>query len=227
MNDFSRLPVDWERELTPLMGEEDLGQLYSFIDECYERYPGLVNPARSNVFRAFHSTPYEKVRVVLIGQDPYPGKDVADGLAFSTSDDNPTPASLKNIIAEWIREFGEVGRPTNSLSYIADQGVFLFNTALIGCEGIPMFFAREKLIERFSRAVVTALSRRSKSAVFILLGKRAQSLEDLINRKKHRILKTSHPSPLSANQGFLGSGIFLDCNSILIDWSEKPISWLP
>lgn len=223
---FTRLPDDWTEALRGYISASDLDDFYDFIDGCYSRYSDAVNPARERVFRAFSCTPFASVRCVLIGQDPYPGRGVADGLAFSTSDSNPTPASLRNIVLEWQREFGIQGNPRNDLTYLAEQGVLLFNTALVGLEGTPMFFAKERVIRDFSTAVISALSARLDPIVFILLGKKAQEFGSLIDTSRHFILEAAHPSPLSARHGFFGSNVFGRCNDQLKKLGQLPIVWL-
>ena len=208
------------------MSEEprlDLGSLALAIDEAFQRYPGLVNPPRSQVFRAL-DLPLESVRVVILGQDPYPGRGVADGLAFSTQQ-TVTPASLRNIHREICAELG-VQRPVrNDLSYLFDQGVLLFNTSLISLEGKPLFFANIPEFKLLSRAVIRAVSHRGRT-VFILLGRQAQAFASDIDRARNAILTAAHPSPLSASRGFFGSGIFKACNEQLRAWGYSSIDWL-
>lgn len=218
------LPGRWDSLVLDAEPSLDLGFLVSSVDEAFQKYPGRVNPPRNDVFRAFESLDLEDIRVVLIGQDPYPGHGVADGLAFSTRS-SKTPASLLNIHKELCAEFGVEKPVRNDLTYLAEQGVFLYNTSLISLDGTPLFFSKNPLFALLSRAVVEAISNRGRAA-FILLGRAAQSFEKCVDTAKNCVLKAAHPSPLSAHHGFFGSGIFSRCNQELEKFGYSPIEWL-
>lgn len=220
---MSILPERWDEIVSHEEPRLDLGSLASAIDGAYAAYPGRVNPARDRVFRALE-LPLEEVRVVLLGQDPYPGRGVADGLAFSTLQ-GTTPASLRNIHREICSELGQARPVCNDLTYLFKQGVLLYNTSLISLEGKPLFFAKIPEFKLLSGAVISALSKLGK-VVFMLLGRQAQAFAPLVDTERNALLMAAHPSPLSAAHGFFGSGIFTACNEKLIGWGFKPIQWL-
>lgn len=221
-----RIGNDWDEALERFVPFVDLEKLDGAIREKFQAYPDQVNPPYAKVFHAFQACPLSKLKVVLLGQDPYPGHGVADGLAFSTSDSLPTPASLLNIHQELNDEFGMTLPVRNDLSYLADQGVFLYNTCLISRDRTPMAFAAEPLFQAFSKAVVQTISKARDHVVFILLGRQAQAYRDFVDETKHTVLTAPHPSPLSAHRGFFGSGIFLACNEDLSHHGRIPIDWL-
>ena len=217
---------DWDEALLGLGPTVDLKGLLEGLDEAFAKYPGQVNPPAADVFRAFRETPLAKVKVVMIGQDPYPGHGVADGLAFSARAQRQAPASLVNLNREWNAEFHKDIPIRNDLIYFANQGVFLYNTCLISKDGTPMFFAGNEIFSVFSQAVIAKISEAREHVVFILLGRQAQKYEAAIDNAKHVVLKAAHPSPLSANEGFFGSGIFRECNKDLSGLGLLPIDWL-
>lgn len=203
----------------------DFTSLLDKLEFYYREYKELINPKKENVFRAFKVTDLKDISVVILGQDPYPGKNVADGLAFSTYEYNKTPASLLNINKELNLEYGFHRKLINDLTYLAKQGVFLFNTYLISLEGKPLFFAKEKIFKDFSRFVITTISNKCDHVVFILFGGKAQSNYKYIDINKHCILNCTHPSPLSANRGFFGSNIFKETNNKLLTYNKEIIKW--
>lgn len=217
------LPSDW---VSALAGDEPslkLGSLYACLDQAYTEYPDRVNPAPRDVFRAFALVPVAEVRVVILGQDPYPGHGVADGLAFSTRC-SVTPMSLRNIKAEIASEYGTRPSSGNDLTFLAEQGVLLLNTSLISLDSRPLFFGEKAEFKEFSTVVVRLLSRRGK-VVFLMLGGKAQQFSRFVDRGRNTVLETSHPSPLSAHRGFLGSGIFKKANEALEGMGYRPIDW--
>ncbi len=188
-------------------------------------------PRNRDIFRAFYLTPLNKVRVVILGQDPYPTAGVATGLAFSVSKETPIPASLANIFKELINEFPKYKMPTHgNLDKWAQQGVFLLNTCLTCNVGQAGSHSKYQLWLPFISSVLEAIGRTNKECFYLLWGRDAQSMRSYITAKNEFILTASHPSPLSANKSagnshsFFGCGHFKTVNAKLnppIDWQIK------
>lgn len=181
-----------------------------------------VYPPQEQRFKAFELTPFEKVKVVILGQDPYHQKGQAMGLSFSVTPGTPLPKSLINIYKELNADMG-VNKITGDLSGWANQGVFLLNTILTVEDSTPLSH-QNKGWEIFTDKVITMLSDRVDPVIFVLWGAQAQKKADMIG-SHHRILKAPHPSPLSAYRGFFGSKPFSTINQQLIDWGQDPIDW--
>lgn len=218
----------WE-EIVPLMRAGFHRQL---LDLAYgEVAPGKkVYPPRHLVFNAMRLTPFDEVKVVILGQDPYinefRGVPEAHGLCFSVQDGLPIPPSLRNIFQE-IQASIYGGQPqsfSSDLSRWATQGVLLLNASLSVLAGHSNSHA-DLGWHRLTDDVITAISEGREHVVFMLWGAFAQKKEPLIDHRRHQILKTSHPSPLSAHRGFLGSGVFRKCNDCLRTWGQAPITW--
>ena len=193
------------------------------IDQLYEtRY---CTPKKDNIFKALQMTPYEKVKVVILGQDPYPKKGAATGLAFSVSDTCPIQSSLRNIIKELQYEFGYAIPNTTDLTPWAKQGVLLLNTVLtneIGEKGAH----RNIGWEAYTDHIIQLVSQKATPVVFLLWGNDARKKKSLIqNKEKHLVLETTHPSPLSAHRGFLECNHFRLCNEFLENNGLQPINW--
>ena len=190
-----------------------------------------VYPPRQHVFDAMRVTSLDSVKVVIIGQDPYinahPGKGPeAHGLCFSVRNGVPQPPSLRNILKE-INDSVYQGQPVSvdsDLTRLARQGVLLLNASLTVVAGKSNSHANLGWHE-LTDDIIRTVSRLKEHVVFMLWGAFAQKKEALIDRGKHLVLKTSHPSPLSAHRGFLGSGIFVRCNEYLIRHGRQPIIW--
>lgn len=190
-----------------------------------------VFPARENVFAALRQTSLEATRVVIIGQDPYfnahSGKGPeAHGLCFSVKNGIPVPPSLRNILQE-VNDSVYNGRKVSTdsdLSRWAEQGVLLLNASLTVIAKQPNSHANLGW-HRLTDNIIETISREKEHVVFMLWGAFAQKKSDLIDRTKHLILATSHPSPLSAHRGFLGSGVFKRCNEYLSLNGHRPIEW--
>jgi uracil-DNA glycosylase len=180
-------------------------------------------PARENVFRAFRETPFDQVKVVILGQDPYPTKTHAIGLAFSVPPTvNPLPKSLINIHTELEKDTG-IHRINGDLTGWTAQGVFLLNTALTVKEGKPGSHA--EMWRKFTDNVIERLSEYRENLVFILWGNHAISKARLIDDEKHHVVVSAHPSPLSAYRGFFGSKVFSRTNDYLTSKNITPIKW--
>lgn len=221
--------VLWE-ESVPLMRQglhKELVRLaYGTSGNCRK-----VFPIRENVFAALRQTNLEATRVVIIGQDPYfnehPGKGPeAHGLCFSVQKGIPVPPSLRNILQEVNNSIYDGRQVSNDsdLTRWACQGVLLLNASLTVIAKSPNSHANLGW-HRLTDDIIETISRRKEHVVFMLWGSFAQKKEALIDRKKHLILTTSHPSPLSAHRGFLGSGVFRKCNEYLTLHGYRPIDW--
>lgn len=183
-----------------------------------------VFPLKNNWFRALELTPYESVKVVIIGQDPYHGINQANGLCFSVNKGIKLPKSLLNIYKEIELEYGQFMGSCGDLTPWAKQGVLLLNTILTVSENMPLSH-KDFGWQTFTDRVISLLQEKA-FVVYILLGSHAQSYEDKITNKQHVILKTSHPSPLSSYRGFMGSNIFKNANKALKDNGIKEIDWI-
>ena len=184
-----------------------------------------IYPPGPLIFNAFNTTPFEEVKVVIIGQDPYHGPGQAQGLCFSVAPGIKPPPSLVNIFKEIRSDLGIRITGTNGdLSSWARQGVLLINAALTVRAGEPMSHANFGWMH-FTDAVIRILSEKKSNLVFLLWGKFAQEKQTLIDGKKHYILKATHPSPFSADKGFFGCRHFSKTNELLIKNGFDPIDW--
>lgn len=189
-----------------------------------EYLKGPVFPHPSRVFRAFELVKPEEVRAVILGQDPYHTPGVADGLAFSTLPDNPIPPSLLNIFKEIEAEFGITCEKNPDLTRWAQQGVLLLNASLSVKSGQANSHA-DYGWHTFTDAVISAVSSTREHVVFLLWGAFAGKKEDLIDWTKHLVLKSPHPSPLSASKGFFGNNHFKLANEYIKKHEYKEINW--
>ena len=196
--------------------------LLDFIQ--HERKLYNVFPKEEAVFRAFQSVPYEKVKVVLLGQDPYHGAGEAHGLAFSVRQGVKTPPSLRNIFKELESEYGiDLTRSTDLTSW-AEQGVFLLNSVLT-VEKDKAGSHSKWGWEEFSNAVISFISKENEHVVFVLWGDYARKKKSLIDLSKHAIIESAHPSPLSSYRGFFGSKPFSKINAQLHQWGKESVKW--
>jgi uracil-DNA glycosylase len=181
-------------------------------------------PPADRVFNAFALTPFEDVRVVLLGQDPYHGPGQAMGLCFSVPAGVPLPPSLRNIYDELVRDVGVPRPSTGDLTPWAERGVLLLNAVLTVAPGQPASHAG-KGWERFTDRAIAELSERREGIVFLLWGRYAQQKGAVVDRARHHLLTTTHPSPLSASNGFLGCCHFSQANALLEADGRGPIDW--
>ncbi|MDN6691947.1 MAG: uracil-DNA glycosylase, partial [Enterococcus sp.] len=177
-----------------------------------------------HIFEALELTPYDQVKVVILGQDPYHGADQAHGLSFSVQPGVKIPPSLRNIYQELQSDLGIPPVQHGNLVRWAEQGVLMLNTVLTVREG-QAYSHRGKGWEQLTDAIIERLNEREKPIVFILWGKPAQEKIKMIDTTKHAIVKSVHPSPLSAHRGFFGSKPFSKANQFLEGWGEQPIDW--
>ncbi len=183
-----------------------------------------IYPPGSLIFNAFNTTPFENVKVVLLGQDPYHGKGQAHGLSFSVQDGVPPPPSLVNIYKELHSDIGVPVPQHGNLTHWAQQGVLLLNASLTVRSNEPMSHAKIGWAD-FTDAVIRKISIQKKNVVFLLWGKFAQEKQVLIDETKHCVLKAAHPSPLSAYNGFFGCRHFSKSNEYLATNGIDPIDW--
>jgi len=184
----------------------------------------IIYPAGPNIFNAFNSTPFDKIKVVILGQDPYHGPGQAHGLCFSVQNGVPPPPSLVNIFKELYDDTG-VKIPTHgNLTKWTEQGVFLLNASLTVRSGEPMSHAKIGW-SVFTDTVIKKISEEKEHVVFMLWGKFAQEKRTLIDESKHLILRSVHPSPLSASGGFFGCKHFSKANAYLMSKGIDPVDW--
>jgi uracil-DNA glycosylase len=184
----------------------------------------VIYPPGKLIFNAFNSTPFNRVKVVLLGQDPYHGPNQAHGLSFSVQKGVLPPPSLVNIFKELHEDTGAPIPPHGNLQHWADQGVLLLNASLTVRAGEPMSHSKIGW-EKFTNTVIEKVSEKKEQVVFLLWGRFAQEKMALIDAKKHHILKAAHPSPLSAKNGFFGCRHFSKVNEYLVQKGIDPIDW--
>ena len=221
-----RIEASWHKQLQDVIASETVVNLKNFLEE--EKRKGIeVYPPDESVFQAFSCTPYDKVKVVIVGQDPYHGPKQAHGLSFSVLDPVPPPPSLKNIYKELVGDVGIEMPTTGCLLPWAKQGVLLLNAILTVRKGSPLSH-QGKGWEFFTDKVIEKLADREEPIVFLLWGKSAQekALKILNNKQTpHAVLTAPHPSPYSANNGFFGCKHFSKANECLKKWGKEPIDW--
>lgn len=184
----------------------------------------IIYPLGSHIFNAFNTTPFDKIKVVILGQDPYHGAGQAHGLCFSVQTGVKPPPSLNNIFKELQEDIG-VNIPNHgNLTHWAEQGVFLLNASLTVRASEPMSHAKIGWAQ-FTDTVIKTISDHKKNIVFFLWGKFAQEKRILIDANKHLILRSVHPSPLSAHAGFFGCKHFSKTNEYLVSKGIDPIDW--
>lgn len=212
----------WNEILSEEMKKDYYQELLAFVQKRREEVS--VFPEEKNVFRALELTPFESVKVVILGQDPYHGFGQAHGLSFSVQKGTPLPPSLKNIYKELQEDIGGELPTEGDLSHWAKQGVLLLNSVLTVEEGNANSH-KGMGWERLTNRLIESLNELTRPVIFILWGKPAQDKEKLITNPNHIILKAPHPSPLSAYRGFFGSKPFSRVNDILIQQGQTPICW--
>lgn len=212
----------WYQVLKAEFESPYFANIKAFLIEEKKNY--IVYPPSKLIFNAFNLTPFDKVKVVILGQDPYHNVGQAHGLAFSVPDGIQPPPSLQNIFKELNSDIGmEIPRKGN-LENWAKEGVLLLNASLTVRANMAASHARIGW-QQFTDAAIRALSDKKEHLVFILWGNYAIAKESLIDRSKHLVLKTVHPSPLSANRGFFGCHHFSMTNQYLINNGIQPVNW--
>ena len=212
----------WNEILAEEIQKDYYQKLQAFVQK--RRAEVRVFPEEKNVFNALELTPFESVKVVILGQDPYHGFGQAHGLSFSVQKGIPLPPSLKNIYKELQEDIGGEFPTEGDLTHWAKQGVLLLNTVLTVEEGNANSH-KGMGWERLTNRLIESLNELKHPVIFILWGKPAQDKEKLITNPNHVILKAPHPSPLSAYRGFFGSKPFSRVNDILMQQGQSPIRW--
>ena len=212
----------WKEVLKEEFEKEYFISLMNFIS--YEYKNKVVYPEAKNIFNAFNLCSFNDTKVVIIGQDPYHQPNQAHGLCFSVLDPTPCPPSLKNIYKEIELDLGIEPPTSNDLSRWAKQGVLLINATLT-VEANKAGSHRNKGWEEFTDSVIKHLANEKKGIVFLLWGSYAQKKGEFIDETKHLVLKSVHPSPLSAYRGFFGNNHFSKTNDYLISKGKEPIDW--
>lgn len=219
-----RIEPEWGNILIEEFNQPYFKSLTARVRMEYTSPAWKVYPPASKIFAAFDSTPFNDVKVVIIGQDPYHGPGQANGLAFSVNPGIPFPPSLLNIFKEVQAETGKPLPPDGDLSRWAYQGVLLLNSSLSVREHSPKSHAGIGW-ERFTDAAVRHLAEKKENLVFMLWGADAIRKGSFIDRNRHLVLTSPHPSPLSAHRGFFGNGHFLKANEYLMSHGNTPIEW--
>lgn len=217
-----KIESSWREVLLDEFQKPYFNSLKEFLVEEKQKY--TLYPHSSNIFAAFESTPFESVKVVILGQDPYHGANQAHGLAFSVNDGVPPPPSLQNIFKELCDDIGCDKPKGGNLMSWAKEGVFLLNTVL-SVRASEANSHKNRGWEVFTDTVIRLLSEKKENLVFILWGAPAGAKASLIDEKKHLILKAPHPSPLSSYRGFFGSKPFSKTDEYLISKGLKPVEW--
>ena len=217
-----RIESTWKEVLKDEVEKPYFSMLTNFVRKEYQTQ--TVYPPARLIFNAFDLCPFDKVKVVIIGQDPYHGYGQAHGLCFSVNDGVQFPPSLVNIFKEIERDLGKPFPASGNLERWAKQGVFLLNATLTVRAGMAGSH-QNKGWEDFTDSVIQLLSERKENIVFLLWGSYAQRKGKVINEKKHLVLKAVHPSPLSAYRGFIGCGHFSKANQYLVGHNIEPIEW--
>jgi uracil-DNA glycosylase len=216
------LPNNWHNLLYSEISAEYFKLLLNFLENEY-RHSKTIYPPKNYIFKAFELCPFEVLKVVIIGQDPYHGPGQAHGLSFSVNDGVKLPPSLKNIFIELKSDLGTEIPFSGNLSHWAEQGVLLLNAILTVEAGKPGSH-RMKGWEKFTDAVISVISKEKEHVVFLLWGNYAIEKSTLIDENKHLVLKAAHPSPL-ARGAFFGSKHFSKANAYLTSHGLKPINW--
>lgn len=213
---------DWLEPLSSEFKKPYYASLYRFVNEEYDHY--TIYPKKQDVFAAYSMTPLAKVKVLILGQDPYHEPNQAHGLSFSVNPGIDIPPSLENIYKELHDDIGFEIPDSGCLVKWAKQGVMLLNTVLTVRAHLANSH-RGKGWEQFTDATIAALNRQDRPIVYMLWGRPARQKAPMLNNPKHLVLEAAHPSPLSAYKGFFGCRHFSRANDFLVANGEKPIDW--
>ena len=217
-----RIDESWRQVLQPEFDKPYFELLTDFVRHAYATRQCF--PPAKHIFRAFDLCPFDKVRVVIIGQDPYHDVNQAHGLCFSVQEGVPAPPSLVNIYKELNRDLGKPIPTSGDLTHWTEQGVLLLNATLT-VEAHKAGSHQGKGWEELTDAAIQALNNQRSNIVFMLWGSYAQRKGQFIDRRKHLVLTAVHPSPLSAYRGFIGCGHFSQANNYLQQHGLSPIAW--
>ena len=211
----------WDVILESEMKKDYFKKLGIFVKDEYNKK--IIYPEYKNIFNALRYTDYDKVKVVILGQDPYHGEGEAHGLSFSVREGVKMPPSLLNIFKELESDLG-IKRTKTDLTDWAENGVLLLNSIMTVVKDSPLSH-KDKGWEKFTDRLIELLGEREEPLVFIFWGSYARSKKNLIKNKKHLIIESVHPSPLSAHRGFFGSKPFSKTNEFLSKNNIEPINW--
>lgn len=220
---LNNLNNNWLRELKDEFSKPYLIELDSFLEKRLADN-AIIFPKKEDIFRSLELTDFNNVKIVILGQDPYHGDNQAHGLSFSVQNGIKTPPSLKNIYKELQSDLGYSIPTTGFLEPWAKQGVLMLNAVLTVEKASPNSHAK-KGWETFTDTIISTLSNKHKNIVFILWGAYAQKKESIIDESKHLIIKSAHPSPFSARNGFFESKPFSKSNIYLNKHNKKEINW--
>ena len=212
----------WKKILHSEFSKDYFKNLNNFLIEEYKNY--TVYPKKEHIFAAINKTEFEKVKIVIIGQDPYHGKNQANGIAFSVNDNITNPPSLKNILKELADDLNKDTKHVNLVDW-ANQGVLLLNSILTVRESFPGSH-KNKGWEIFTDFLIKSLINERKDLIFIIWGAQAKKKIKSIDLSNHYILESPHPSPLSSYRGFFGCKHFSKANKILRNLNKKEIKWV-
>lgn len=220
-----RIHESWKAPLSAEFEKPYFTSLVEFVRQEYIQMPGAVFPKGNQIFRAFDACTFDNLKVVILGQDPYPTRGHAHGLCFSCDAHvRPLPKSLQNIFKELQDDLGITPPPNGDLNHWAEQGVLLLNSILTVQEGKPLSHAKHGW-EQFTDAIIETINREKEGVIFLLWGSPAQAKAAHVDPNRHHILKAPHPSPLSAHRGFFGSKPFSTVNRILKEQDKNSIQW--
>ena len=222
MNVSRDIEESWKVVLQNEFEKKYIKNLKQFLTNEKERYQ--IFPKGTEIFNAFNSTPFHKLKVVILGQDPYHGEGQAHGLSFSVPKGVKTPPSLVNIFKEIEEDLKINNHGKGDLTKWAEQGVLLLNATLTVRSNMAGSH-QNKGWEQFTDKVISTISEEREGIIFLLWGRFAQNKSKLIEKSKHHILMSSHPSPLSSYRGFLGCKHFSECNEILKRENKTEINW--
>lgn len=221
-NNTVKIESSWKKKLLPAFQTESFLSLKRFLKD--EKKQHTIYPPGNKIFSAFDLCPFDKVKVVIIGQDPYHGPHQANGLCFSVSEGIPPPPSLKNIFKEIKNDIGGELPRSGNLEHWARQGVLMLNATLT-VRAKQAGSHQKKGWEEFTDFVITTLSKEKKELIFLLWGRFAQNKAELIDKQRHHILTAAHPSPFSAHSGFFGCKHFSKTNHLLKQQNTSEIQW--
>lgn len=224
MSATPRIHPSWAAALADEFAHPRMASLREFLVVEKRSGGAPVYPPGNLIFNAYDTTPFDDVRVVILGQDPYHGPGQAHGLCFSVPEGVPNPPSLQNIFKEMADDLGIPAPRSGDLSHWAKQGVLLLNTTLTVRQGTP-FSHVGRGWEEFTDATIRKLSEQREGLVFVLWGSHAQKKLPLIDTRKHLVIRSAHPSPLSAYRGFFGSKPFSKINAWLKSKGGAEIEW--
>lgn len=219
---MSGISNDWQAAIGTEFKKPYYKELYQFVKEEYSNY--VIYPDSQDIFNAFHFTPLCRVKVVILGQDPYHNTNQAHGLCFSVKPEVEIPPSLVNIFQELHNDLGLPIPDHGHLKKWADQGVLMLNTVLT-VRAHRAASHQGKGWEQFTDAVIQAVNSQDRPIVYLLWGRPAREKKPMLTNPKHLVLEAAHPSPLSASRGFFGCRHFSKANYFLEEHGEDPIDW--